>query len=257
MFYKKKGCPETDEIVMCTIKKILPHSVFVDLDEYEKEAMLHISEVAPGRIRNIRDYVKEGKKIVCKILKINEEKGNIDLSLRRVNLAQKRNKINEYKQEQKAEKLLEQVAKEQKRSLEEVYNEAGNKIIENYGALTPAFLEIVLDKLDLKKLGIKKSLSDKITELVKAKINPPEVRISGTLKLQSTKENGIEIIKKILKKVKKDDIEIIYVGSPNYKITVKAGDYKTAENEIKKVTNYISEEIKKEDGKFEFIRKEK
>ena len=68
MFYKKQGIPEENEIVICTVKKILPHGVFVSIDEYkDKEGLIHISEISPGRVRNIRDFVEEGKKIVCKI----------------------------------------------------------------------------------------------------------------------------------------------------------------------------------------------
>ena len=55
---------------MVTVTKIEYHSVFVELDEYGKTALIHISEISPGRIRNIRDFVKvEDKKIVCKVLK--------------------------------------------------------------------------------------------------------------------------------------------------------------------------------------------
>ncbi|MBL7148105.1 MAG: translation initiation factor IF-2 subunit alpha [Nanoarchaeota archaeon] len=255
MFYKKKGFPEINEIVICTIKNILPHAVFVNLDEYDKEGMLHISEVSPGRIRNIRDYVREGKKITCKILRINKEKGHIDLSLRRVNLSQKRKKVEEYKQEQKAEKLLEYAAKESKINLETIYKEAGYKIIEDYGTLSEAFLDIVNNDLNLKELGIKKSIADKITELVKTKIKPPEVTISGTLKIENHKENGIEIIKNILKKAIKNNINISYLGAPKYKIIIKAKDYKTAESELKNITNNLEKDIKSEGGTFEFIRK--
>ena len=87
MFYKKSGMPEVGDIVMCTVKKVLFHSVFVELDEYHnKEGMMHISEIAPGRIRNIRDYVKEDKKIICKVLKIHTDKNHIELSLKIISM---------------------------------------------------------------------------------------------------------------------------------------------------------------------------
>ncbi len=101
MLYKREGMPEEDELVLCTVTAVHGHSVFAKLDEYGKTGMIHISEVSPGRIRNIRDYVVEGKKIVCKVLRIDKVKGHIDLSLRRVNAGQKKNKTNEIKQEQK------------------------------------------------------------------------------------------------------------------------------------------------------------
>ena len=107
MLLKKQGFPEESELDLCTVTSVQYHSVFVDIDEYGKSGLIHISEVSPGRIRNIRDFVREGKKVVCKVLRINEEKGYIDLSLRRVNESEKRRKINEIKKEQTAEKVIE------------------------------------------------------------------------------------------------------------------------------------------------------
>ncbi|MBI2651000.1 hypothetical protein HYX01_00865 [Candidatus Woesearchaeota archaeon] len=52
MLLQKKGFPEEDELVMCTVLKVQYHSVLVGLDEYGKNGMIHISEVSPGRIRN-------------------------------------------------------------------------------------------------------------------------------------------------------------------------------------------------------------
>ncbi|MBW2993050.1 S1 RNA-binding domain-containing protein, partial [Candidatus Woesearchaeota archaeon] len=75
MLYKKSGMPEENSLVLCTITKIYHNSVFASLDEFGKQGMIHISEISPGRIRNIRDFVKEGKKIVCKILRIDRAKG--------------------------------------------------------------------------------------------------------------------------------------------------------------------------------------
>src|SRR3989344_2670790 len=233
MFYKKQNYPERDEIVICTVKKILPSSIFVDLDEYGKEAMIHISEIAPGRIRNIRDYVKENKKIVCKILNVDKAKGYIDLSLRRVNQAQRISKNKEYKQEQKAEIILEDVAKKLDMDLKTIYEKAGYSIINAYGNLTPFFYDIVNDKVDFKKLDIPNDIADALSEIVKDKIRPIEVNIAGTIKLESDASDGIDLIKKTLEhidNVNKNAIKITYISAPRYKIVVRAKDYKTAES---------------------------
>ena len=123
MLFKKQGFPEESDLVLCTVTSVQYHSVFVDIDEYGKSWMIHISEVSPGRIRNIRDFVKEGKKIVCKVLRINEEKGYIDLSLRRVNESEKRRKIDDIKKEQNAEKIIEIAAKKIGIKTEQLYKE--------------------------------------------------------------------------------------------------------------------------------------
>ena len=118
MLYRREGIPEDEEIILCKVTKLFPNSVFVDILEYPgKQGMIHISEISPGRIRNIRDFVVEGKKVVCKVLGVNKERGHIDLSLRRVNENQKRIKINEIKQEQIAEKIVEMIAKQKQHYL--------------------------------------------------------------------------------------------------------------------------------------------
>lgn len=262
MFYKKEGLPEENEILICTVKKILPHSIFAELDKYKNiEGMIHISEIAPGRIRNIRDYVKEGKKIVCKVLRVNKEKRHIDLSLRRVQTGQKRKILAEYKQELKAEKLLTNISKKLKISLEELYKKAGNKIIEKYDAITPCFQEIILDKNPLKDLKIPKKISDLITKIVKEKIKLPEAKIESILTLRDFSDKGIENIKKSIKKAetfakqKKYDINIIYLGAPKYNLIVKSTDFKSAENITKELAEMITTQIKEQGGHAEWQKK--
>ncbi|MEN9625985.1 MAG: hypothetical protein RL557_313, partial [archaeon] len=66
---KTKHELEEGQIVLCTVDKIIGTTVFVRIDN-NGEGTLTFSEIAPGRIRNLREYVMPGKKIVCKILKI-------------------------------------------------------------------------------------------------------------------------------------------------------------------------------------------
>ena len=51
MFYKKEGIPEEGEIVICTIKKILPNSIFVNLDEYQNKEFCEKSSGMAGIIK--------------------------------------------------------------------------------------------------------------------------------------------------------------------------------------------------------------
>ena len=132
MFYRKEGNPENSEVVLCTVTKILPNAVFVRIDEYDKGGMIHISEIAPGRIRNLNDYVYVDKKIVCKVLRTDEQKGHIDLSLRRVNEGQRRDKVNQLKKEQKAEKIIEMLANSIKRKPEDLYKEITKNVFAEY-----------------------------------------------------------------------------------------------------------------------------
>ncbi|MBC8501484.1 MAG: translation initiation factor IF-2 subunit alpha [Nanoarchaeota archaeon] len=260
MLFKRHGYPDEGELVLCTVTKVQFHSVFCDIDEFDrKSGMIHISEVSPGRIRNIRDYVKEGKKVVCVILRINKERGHIDLSLRRVNDSQRRRKMDEIKQEQKAEKILELLAKELKKPFEEFYKKISKPILEDYDMLHLAFNDVVEQGLKLEKLGIEKKIADKLTKVIKEKIKPKEVFISGEFTLTSYDENGLDVVKTALQNAEKIDekVDIKYEGGGRYMLRITAKEYKEAEDIMSKVTAEVVNYVEEHNGEAAFERHEK
>lgn len=258
MLLKRKGFPQEDELVLCTVTAVHYHSVFVTLDEYDKTGLIHISEIAPGRIRNIRDYVVEGKKVVCKVLKIDKEKGHIDLSLRRVNEKQKRSKLNQIKQEQLAENIVQYVAKQNKKKPEELYAEITKKLFETYDSLFTAFEEASQDKVKLEDY-LDKKLAEELTNIIKQRIKPREIEIGGEITISSTAPKGAGVVKEILKKAEgiKGKPIIKYKGAGIYTISVKADDYKVAEKILKETIETVEKEAKKQKATFEFKRVEK
>jgi len=256
MFHKKETFPEEGEVVLCTVKKILPNSVFVTLDEYkDREGIIHISEIAPGRIRTIRDFVTEGKKIVCKILRLNKERNQLDLSLRRVTVSMQIAKRTEIKLEQKAEKLLGFVAQQNKITGEEVYKQVGEKLVKAFGSLNAAFNEVFQhgEKV-LTNVGIDSSLAKKLTELIQTRMKPAEVEVTTIINLKSRASNGIEVIKQAIKKTKeyaktKKYYPVFkYLGAPRYRMSLKAADYKGGDAVLREVGEFLMKTIEKEGG---------
>jgi translation initiation factor 2 subunit 1 len=249
--------PEEDELVLCTVTKIHFNSVFAKLDEYDKTGMIHISEISPGRIRNIRDYVVEGKKVICKVLRIDKVKGHIDLSLRRVNEGQRRRKNEEIKSEQRAEKIIEGLAKQLNLDLNVVYEEVAGNVFKKYEYIHQSFKDVVEKDLDLINLGIKKNIAEALTKIIKEKIKPPSVQIKGELKITLYDPNGVEIVKQALSKAKNKDIIINYKGAGKYNIIVTAPDYKQAEKILKQKTESVIKFVEKKKGVVSFEREEK
>ena len=253
MFFKKKDLPSTSDFVICTVKKILHHSVFVNLDEYENlEGLIHISEIAPGRIRNIRDFVKPDKKIVCKVLKVNKDNRQVDLSLRRVSINSMKITIDENRQEEKAEKMLELAGKQLKFDLEKMYKEAGMQIIETFGSLRECFNIIALENSDvLKKLNINETIANVLIKIVREKIKPPRIKVKLTLELRNYDYNGIELIKLLLEKAYNNykkigyDINIFYISAPKYQLELTTTDKKNSESLAEKIAIEIIDEGKK------------
>lgn len=241
MLYKKTGFPEVDEIVLCKVTKLFPNSVFVELEEYDKPGLVHISEISPGRIRNLRDFVSIGRQIVCKILKVDREKGHIDLSLRRVNSTQRAQKLEEFKQEQRAEHLVQNLAKKMKKPAEEIYKKLTDKVFKEYPNLYLCFMDVASGEADLEKLGVENKLAKDFTEAILEKFKPEKVFLKGEIKLQTYDSNGIEKIKTTLIKIEQlsPTISLSYLGAGRFKLVIEDYDYKPAEKHLKVVEEIL------------------
>ncbi|MBI4151499.1 S1 RNA-binding domain-containing protein [Candidatus Woesearchaeota archaeon] len=243
MLYQRKGMPEENEIVLCKVTKIYPNSVFVDLLEYNRQGMIHISEVSPGRIRNLRDFVSEGRQIVCKVLRIDYEKGHIDLSLRRVNTTQQREKTDDIKQELKAENLVKAVAKKLGTPVEKVYHEIAPKILTEYPYIYLCFKAVAEKNADLEKMGIPQKMAEELSSAIAEKFKPPRFIIKGEIIMHTYADEGVEKIKTTLLKIEKvsPQVQLTYLGAGRYQIKIEDVDYKPAEKNLEKVESILEE----------------
>jgi translation initiation factor 2 subunit 1 len=257
----KKEYPEEGELVVGTVIKVQNFGAFITLDEYpNKEGFIHIAEVATGWVKRIRNHIKEKQKVVCKVLHVDTAKNHIDLSLKRVNEHQRRDKIQDWKNSQKAQKLLEMVANQLNTTKEQCYNDFAKELIIKYGTLYAAFDEAAYDIETLKKDGFKGNWIDIFEEIAKSNITIPFVDIKGYLNVTSWLPDGVNHIKNALIEAEECeyedvDIKIKYIGAPKYIITVKAPDYKIAEEEMKKAVEKIENKIRQNRGEVEFHRK--
>ncbi len=254
-----KEFPEEGELVVATVTNVRDYGAFVKLEEYPgKEGFIHVSEVATGWVKYIRDHIREGQKIVGKVMRVNKERNQVDLSIKRVTENQKRLKMQEWKNELKAKMLFEMLAKRLNKDVEQCYEEFGYDLIEVFGGLYPAFESVVLEENILEEEGFEGDWIEEFKKIAKENIAPPFVTISGIIEVSSEAPNGVEIVKEALMKAKEsgDNIDIYYVGSPKYRIRVIAEDYKTAEKIMKNAADKAIEYISKAGGHGEFHRKE-
>ncbi|MBU2503913.1 MAG: hypothetical protein KJ879_02570 [Nanoarchaeota archaeon] len=224
---------EEGDIVSCTVDRIIGTNVFVKLDSGE-ECCIVFSEIAPGRIRNIRDYVFPKKKIICKILRISGDR--IDLSLRRVTPKDQKEFKESQKQEksyesilknilgEKAGKIIEKILKEDSvyEFLQEAKkNEKGMKELENLvGEEETKKILDVLNNQKQKKIGLKKEIS-----------------------LTTSEPNGIELIKSLLEKIK--DVEIKYISAGRYILKKESTDIKKADQDLRNTLTILEKDAKK------------
>lgn len=255
---KRSGFPSKGEIVIGTVTRVMDFGAFVSLDEYEnKEGLVHISEVAPGWIKDIRDHVKKGQKVVCKVLDVNPKRGHIDLSIKDVNERQRREKLQEWKSEQRAFKWLE-IAGEKAGVGREELEKVGRKLLKKFDSIYGAFEEVAYEGYEVIAKITGEELAKAIAELAREHIKPSSVSVRGYFELKSFAPDGVEKIKEALKSVDKyrdgAEIEVEYVGAPKYRIVIRTEDYKTAENILKRVVDDVVKTMKKLGGEASFIR---
>jgi len=252
--------PQEAELVVCTVENVKDFVAFVSLDEYGgRQGLIPISEIATGWIKYIRDHIREGQKIVCKVLHVDKARGHIDLSLKDVNEHQRREKIREWKNESKAKKWLGFVAEQTGEPAAAIED----AIYKKYGAFYPVFEDIVVDpEATLKRLGLTKKVAESLQKVAQESVKVPRVEVMGHLVLESTKPDGIEVIRKALEKASASksagaDIELLYLGAPTYRIKVTAPDYKAAEKAIEKAANAAIAVVEKSGGEGRLVKKPK
>jgi len=253
------GWPSEGELVICDVKTVKDFGAFLRLEEYAgKEGFVHISEISSGWVKRIEDHIQEGEKRVCKVLRVDKSKGHIDLSLKQVNEHQKREKLQAWKNQKKADNLLGIVAERLNKDLEECYEKFGFELSDKYGSLYKAFEESSIDPDVLEKDGFEGEWTEHFVEVAKENISPPYVSITGFVELSSTNPNGIEDIEHSLSAFEDTEdsrVEVNYVAAPKYRVEVESQDYKIAEEIFEEQAKEAIETIKKRGGEGKFYRK--
>jgi len=221
---------ESGDVVLCTVDRIVGTTVFVNVEGTTKEGSIILSEIAPGRIRNLRDYVVPKKTIVCKIIRISGE--NINLSLRRVTPKEKKEVLEQHKLERSYLNILQTILKEKT-------NEFVEKIKKIQGVYT--FLENAKeDSSELEKM-VGKENSQKILDILKTQ-KKKTIVLKKELSFSSNLPDGLLLIKKILGN--ESEVEIKYIKAGKYSIRREDENLKKADSKIKEVIEKIEKQSK-------------
>ncbi|PSQ07353.1 translation initiation factor IF-2 subunit alpha [Halobacteriales archaeon QS_5_68_33] len=274
---KYSGWPEPGELVVGRVDEIEDFGVFVDLQEYEdKRGLCHISEVAAGWIKNVRDHVNEGQTVVAKVLDVDESAQQIDLSIKDVNDHQRKDKIQEWKNEQKADNWMllafgEDISDEQ-------YAAIANELLAEFGSMYDGFEQAAIHgEPALEDADLDDDEITAIVETARENVSVPYVTVTGYVTLESPAGDGVDVIQEALQAAEGNgevpasganggsedgssgvpeevDLEVTYVGAPEYRIRVQAPDYKTAEAELERSAERATGTIGERGGRGQYHR---
>jgi translation initiation factor 2 subunit 1 len=233
------GWPEPGELIVGEVDEIADFGVFIDLTEYrDRRGLVHISEVASGWIKNVRDHVREGQTIVAKVLSVDEGAQQIDLSLKDVNEHQRKETIQEWKNEQKADNWMTIAFGEDLD--DDRYEAIAVALLEEFPSLYAAFEAAAIEGAEaLDVVALDAEAIERITETARENVSVPYVSISGYVDLTAPGGDGVDAVRSALQAAEDTtevaeevDLAVTYVGAPEYRIRVRAPDYKAAETQL-------------------------
>ncbi len=256
--------PKLNSLVIATAKKVLEHGAYFYLDEYGGiEAYMPIGEVSASRVVNIEDVIKEGKKYVCKVIRVDPSRAHVDISLKKVTEQERKSKMIEWKRNQRAIKLIELTAERAKMNKDQLFKVLsqyiGNEFIDYLSIFEMPIREgyEVLDKLNLDN-----NIKLAIIEVAKEHIKIPIPELKAEIALFTLARNGINIIKEILAESYKNiaeikglrKVEITYIGASRFLVSIQANSFKIAELALEKFESSAKENSKRLNVSFFFKR---
>lgn len=246
MVIQDGATPEEGELVVATIKTVKQNGAYVDLDEYEGiEGFIFIGEIASGWVKNIRGFVREGQRVICKVLRTRRDGTSLELSLKSVSEERRRDRLQEWKNEQRAQQLLKVLGEKIGWSDEQV-EEQTSELVDAFGTLYTAFEEAAMQEGALENAGFEGEWMAPFIEIAVENIIPPFVEVRGTLTLSINVTDGVSVIRGALEaaeslsnEAEEIDVKCFYDGAPTYRIELKAPDFKVAESMWEQATQAV------------------
>jgi translation initiation factor 2 subunit 1 len=236
MSEESRPVPGEGELVVVTVKTVKQNGAYVELDEFKGvEGFIFIGEIASGWVKNIRAFVREGQRLICKVMRTRKDGSSLELSLKSVSEERRRDRLQEWKNEQRAHQLLKVLGEKVGWSDKETKS-SSQELSDAFGGLYAAFEEAAITPGSLEDAGFEGEWLSEFIEIAVENIIPPFVEIRGILTLSINALNGVEVIQNALIAAEEfsapeEEIEVSchYNGAPEYRIELRAPDFKTAE----------------------------
>lgn len=253
-FYENKY-PEVDEVVMVNVQEIAEMGAYVKLLEYDNiEGMVLLSELSRRRIRSIQKLIRVGKNEVAVVLRVDKEKGYIDLSKRRVSAEDIVKCDERYNKSKAVHSILRHCAEKYGVSLEQLYQTVGWPLLRKYGHAYDAFKLSITDPSIFD--GIEAPSTEILEELklyISRRLTPSAIKIRSDVEVSCFSYEGIDAIKAALEAATSVSTEQMQVrakliAAPLYEISTQALDKNQGVALLEKAVEKVAEAIEASGG---------
>ncbi|RJU89815.1 MAG: S1 RNA-binding domain-containing protein, partial [Candidatus Poseidoniales archaeon] len=190
--------PQEGELVVASITTVKQNGAYASLDEFPGiNGFVFIGEIASGWVKNIRAHVREGQRVIGKVMRTRKDGTSLELSLKSVSEERRRDRLQEWKNEQRAHQLLKVLGEKVSWSEDDVKNQA-EELSEAFGTLYTAFEEAAMQVGAMEEAGFEGEWIAAFIEIAVENIIPPFVEVRGILTLSVNDINGVQLIRDAL-----------------------------------------------------------
>jgi len=250
--------PEIDDIVMVQVRSIAEMGAYVALLEYNNiEGMILLSELTRRRIRSVNKLIRVGKQEVCMVLRVDREKGYIDLSKRRV-APEDVQKCDERFQRSKAvHSIIRHVSDVAHMEMEQLYALTAWRLYQKFGHAYEAFCAAISEPDTIFNAEHMPDLTNEVRTLmledIAKRLTPTAIKIRADIEVTCFHYEGINAIKGALMKgveLGSEDIpvKIKLVAPPLYVMLCSALDKSKGIGLLTNAIDIMRDEIRKHKG---------
>jgi len=253
-FYEEKY-PEVDSYVMVNVKQIAEMGAYVKLLEYDNiDGMILLSELSRRRIRSIQKLIRIGRNEVVIVLRVDKEKGYIDLSKRRVSPEDVVKCEERYNKSKAVHSIMRHVAEATQTPLEELYEKIAWPLDKKYGHSHDAFKISISNPdawndIDFPNETVKKELQQYISK----KLTPAPTKVRADIEVTCFSYEGIGAVKTALRTAEAENtpenqVKVKLVAPPLYVLTSQCLDKNVGIQQLQASIQRIEVKIKEAGG---------
>ncbi|KAI4291485.1 translation initiation factor 2 subunit 1 [Pancytospora philotis] len=214
--------PSVGELVLAKTVSIKNNIITMSLAEYGSiPGLVLSSEVSKKKIRSIHQITKVGSAEVCQVLKVDEAKGHIDLSLKSVGDEEKKDFLEQSNRNKFAYQIMLKVSKLAGVPVQQLYEDVGYAKSREHGSLHAYFADAQKDP----GVWADNPHRENFIEVIEKQFKPESYKIRVDVDVTSPRE-GVAAIKECFLQAKAacPGLGVAVLRTPTYSMTYMADD---------------------------------
>eukprot|EP00802_Teleaulax_amphioxeia_P004534 Tamp_04538.p1 GENE.Tamp_04538~~Tamp_04538.p1 ORF type:complete len:493 (-),score=130.97 Tamp_04538:1777-3138(-) len=246
--------PDVEETVVVLVKRIDVMGVYVNLIEYDDtEGMILLSELSRRRIRSVKKLINVGRQEVALVLRVDKDKGYIDLSKRRVSPEDIDTIEERFNKSKSVHSIMRNLATTQRRDVEDLYESFGWELAAEYGHILEAFKKLLTDGSILDKYTMSEDVKEALKKNVAMRLTPQPVKVRSDFEVTCFAYEGIDAIKAALTKgiesgTEMNPITVRLIAPPLYVMTCNTLEQDIGIDMLTKALENVKSEIEARGG---------